>query len=525
MANALRQAICLLGIVALMAVDGINGTLLVVNRGQVMGGYAATPDEAAWLNIAYLATKLIAFVSTPWLVGRYDAVKTTWVGGLLLAVVTGALAMAPDLTFAIAIRAAQGACGALVLVAAQTLVFQAYPATRQPLLQSMIALAVVVVPVMVAPALHGWVTDAHDWRDLFVGAAVTALLACVAFHSTRPREPARVASNAPRPVVQLLLAPAIVGVVYVMQEGARFDWFDAVHIRVVAVASVIALACASWFALRGDAGRQAMRHAGAHPDFVFGLCASFFAGFALFGSGAAIPLFGNVVLSLAPEHVGQLALSSSIAAAAGLALAGLALQSGRVPVVAPIPVGIALFMTGMWLLSLSSAQTGAPQMLLATWLRGFGMGLLFVSLTVMTLGGLPRERMAGGVALFNLGRQAGGLAGMAFVSTMLEWRLPAHGVALWQHVPMGSAELDATQATLMNLWMEQGLAAGEATTASAAWIARQVQQQSAARAFDEIFLSLAMFFVVAIPLLLGTKALLARQSRRAQHAQRHLAAH
>lgn len=519
MGNALLRLIGLLSIVTLMAVDGVNATLLVVNRGQVMGGLAAIADEAAWLNIGYLSAKLLTFAWTPWLVGRFGARGVTLAGGLCLAMCSGALALPLGLEAAVAIRVAQGVCGALVLVAGQTLVFQSHGPARQPLLQATLAMAIVVVPVMVGPALHGWMTDAHDWRAIFAGSAAVAALACLCFHLAPLTDPRSIASNAPGTATTLLLASGIVGAVYVLQQGARFDWFDDGHIRLLSVASLMALAAAAWTWARSAAARRVLAAARENPDFVFGLCASFFAGFALFGSGAAIPLFGGVVLTLAPEHVGQLALSSSIAAAFGLLLAGALVQSGRLPVAAPIPLGIALFMAGMWMLSYSSADSGEAQMRLATWLRGFGMGLLFISLTMITLGRLASGLVADGVALFNLGRQAGGLAGGAFVATLLEWRVPAHATALSQYGQAGDPALDSAQAALATRLVDHGYAATEASQASAALLGRQLMQQSGARAFDEIFLSLALFFVLAIPVLVGTKLLLARgHARRVNQA-------
>ncbi|HEY0503718.1 MAG TPA: MFS transporter [Lysobacter sp.] len=510
--TAWHRALGLLAVVVLMAVDGINGTLLVVNRGQVMGSFDAIPDEAAWLGVAYLAAKLVAFAWTPWLVGRYGAKRAMLGGGLWLAACTGALAFAPNLDMAVAIRAAQGACGALVLVAGQTLVFQSHATARQPLLQATLALAVLVVPVMAGPALHGWLTDAHDWRATFIASSIAAALACAALHRARVADARTGVAAAPGVATTLLLAAGTMGGVYVMQQGARFDWFDDGRIRLVAVASLMSLLAALWSHRR--AVRRFLRRVADHPDFVFGVCASLFAGFALFGSGAAIPLFGGVVLQLGPEHVGQLVLSSSIAAAAGLVLAAALMQAGRIPMAAPIPLGIALFMAGMWLLSLSTAQTGAPQVRLATWLRGFGMGLLFMSLTMITLGGLARELLAGGVALFNTGRQLGGLAGGAFVSSLFEWRQPVHATALAQHLQPGSPALEAAQPAMAGVLVERGVAAGDAASASMALLARQLQQQAGARAFDEIFLSLSMFFLLAIPVLVGTKVLLSRGDRR-----------
>ncbi|MCC8363749.1 MFS transporter [Lysobacter sp. A6] len=518
MASVLRRSIALSAIAALIAVDGVNGTLSSVNRAQVMGGFAATPDEAAWLNIGYVAAKLMAFALAPWLIARYGMKRTVSIGGWCLAAATAALAFAPALEAAVLVRVAQGLFGALVLVGGQTLVFRSYSATRQPLLQGTLALALVVVPVMLAPALHGWATDHADWRVVFVGGSLAAALAAGVFHLSQDADAVSVASpQAPAFGTMLLLASGIVGGVYVLQEGARFDWFDAGHIRLVAVLASIALVAASWLWVRRPATLRFLRSIGGNGDFVLGLCASFFAGFALFGSGAAIPLFGTVVLSLSPEYVGQLALTSSIAVAAGLLLAAAVLQSGRVPSLAPVPVGIVLFMAGMWLLSFSSAQTGEPQVRLATWLRGFGMGVLFVSLTMMTLGRLASGWMANGVALFNVGRQVGGLAGLAFVTTMLEWRMPAHAMVLSQYLQPGSAALESTQAAATSALAGTIDGASDAASASTALLARMVNQQSGARAFDEIFLGLALLFVVAIPVMVGIKRHLAtRAPRRAR---------
>src|SRR5690606_41599830 len=66
-----RTATCVAAIVTMLALDGVNSTLLVVNRGPVAGSFAATPDEIAWLNIAYLAAKITAFTLSPRLLARF----------------------------------------------------------------------------------------------------------------------------------------------------------------------------------------------------------------------------------------------------------------------------------------------------------------------------------------------------------------------------------------------------------------------------------------------------------------------
>ncbi len=508
-AAAARRAACFLSIFALMAVDGVNSTLLVVNRGQVMGTYAAIPDEIAWLNTGYLTAKLAAFAVAPWLARRCGMWRATLVGGLLLAVSTAGLAMPSGLWVATMVRTVQGASGALVLVAGQAFVLRTYPTGQQPLLQAMLALAIIVVPVMIAPALHGWATDAYAWQLVAVASSAVAAGAAGAMHLARQSDPPAVTAGTPGGAGLVLLVPAILGGVYVLQEGARFDWFDDDHLVLVAGISALALGAALWTWGRRFAARLFLARALRKPHFVLGLCASCAAGFALFGSATAIPLFGTMVLSLSPEHAGHLALSSSIAAAIGLLAAGALMQYGRIPVEAPIPAGIALFMAGMWLFSLSSAHSGAPDLMLATWLRGFGMGFLFIALTMMTLGHAGRLTL-GGVALFNIGRQVGGLAGMAFVLTVFELRLPAHATTLSQYLLPGSPALEAAQATVAGVLQEHGYAAPEAAVASSALLLRVLHTQSAARAFDEIFFTLSAFFLAVIPILVGVKFLLSR---------------
>ena len=56
------------GVVLATLTEAIAGTVLSLGRGYIIGDTYATPDEAAWLDIGYTASKLIGFmisVGTP----------------------------------------------------------------------------------------------------------------------------------------------------------------------------------------------------------------------------------------------------------------------------------------------------------------------------------------------------------------------------------------------------------------------------------------------------------------------------
>ena len=509
-----RAATCVVAILAMLALDGVNSTLLVVNRGAVAGSFAAIHDEIAWLNIAYLAAKITAFALSPRLAERSGPWRLLLAASWGLALATAALGLTTDAFWsAVACRVAQGALGGLVLVTGQSLVFALQPARRQPLLQALVALPIVVLPTTIAPALHGWSTDAHAWQLLFLLSGAIGMLGsgalAIAGGQDRPDRSARL----PGAGVCMLLALATTGFVYVFQKGARYDWFDDPDFVRACVWTLFAFAGLALVLARSKTSLFAtavFRDA----RFSFGFCATFAAGFILFGSASAISLFATNVLQLAPVHVGQVTLSSSIMVALGLLSAGLVIQYTRARVELPIPVGIVLFMTGMWLLSHATPDSGRSELAVATWCRGLGMGALFMSLTMLTLGHVEQRFKPHGVALFNLGRQVGGLAGSAFVLSWLEWRVPAHMTVLSQYLVAGRPAVEASRAALASALVAQGVDASQGPVAALAVLARALGRQSAARAFDELFLGLGAFFLVAIPVLVTIRIVLERAQRR-----------
>ena len=124
-----RWLLC--GIVLAALTEASAGTLLVLGRADVIGDMHATPDEAAWIDIAYLVAKLLGFLMAPWVLGRLGARRALVGATLAMGVACGLAALTPPLDALIALRLAQGFAGGLLLVAGQAIVFLAYPAARR----------------------------------------------------------------------------------------------------------------------------------------------------------------------------------------------------------------------------------------------------------------------------------------------------------------------------------------------------------------------------------------------------------
>src|SRR3546814_7400383 len=134
----------------------------------MMGSSHAAPDEIAWINIAYFIAKLTTFPVALWFALRVGLRRALLGATLLLLVAALGCCMTTDLDQLIAWRAAQGAGGAVLLVAAQTLLFDIFPRRHQGVVQAVFALAIIMMPVTIAPALQGWATDTLSWSWIFL---------------------------------------------------------------------------------------------------------------------------------------------------------------------------------------------------------------------------------------------------------------------------------------------------------------------------------------------------------------------
>ncbi len=500
----IRPWLLLAGLSSAAVMDAINGTVLSIARAQMMGSSHATPDEIAWINIAYLVAKLTMFPVAVWLAARVGLRRALAGATLLLLVSSLACGTTTDLGQLVACRVAQGAGGAVLLVAAQTLLFHIFPGRQQGVVQAVFALAVVMMPMTIAPAIQGWTTDAFSWSWIFLLTlpfGAIGLLSLLLPADERPRRAVRLDWPG-----AALLGIAMGCLVFVLQEGSRYDWFEEPKIVHLSIGGAIALVLlVAWEIRVQRRGPLIDFSVFRNQHFTFGFIVSFVAGFALFGSAFIIPAFVLSVIDLGPTHAGLLLLPSGAALGLGLLTVGGLIQVRKVPPLKFIPIGILCFMTAMWMLSDLTVESGVPDMTPPLLLRGLGLAFLFVSLTIITLSDLGGKLVAHGVALFNFGRQMGGLVGIAGLSTYLDHQAALNRGILASYLTSGNTALAERQEMVAGLLTARGYNPEEAASAATAVLQKALQAQVSVLSFSEAFLALALLFVVAVPILLSVK--------------------
>lgn len=495
----------LAGIVFATLAEAIASTVLSLGRGDIIGDTYATPDEFAWLDIGYTALKLMGFMVAPWLLSRINP-RGLMVGAILVMGAACAIAaITARLELLVALRIIQGLSGGILLVGGQAIIFLAYPRHHQPILQSLFAMGSVVAPATIAPALQGWLLDDQSWTWIFFS-AVPLSLAAAGLMLLADSPPSVKVEHRPFDLIGIILVSiTLFCFTYLFSQGSRWDWFE--ESRIV------------WLALIGTAtllaflGQQVIAKGQSlldftlfrSNDFSFAFIVSFVAGAALFGSAYLIPAFAVSVLAFTPTDAGQLLLPSGALFIGSLLIAAFLMQVRRVPPIATVPFGILMVMVAMWMLSGSTSESGAHDMMAAILLRGLGLGFLFLSITLIAFSDLDSRSLPSGIGLFNTGRQLGGLMGVAGLQTLIDNNVATNVAVLGANINAGDPAVSERLTTMTAMLVARGMDAVAASRAAASLLGRVIAGQSTVIAFDTAFNAVALLFVVAAPVLVTIK--------------------
>lgn len=503
----------LVGIVLATLTEAIASTVLSLGRGDIIGDTYATPDEFAWLDISYTSLKLMAFLAVPWLIGRFDPRGLIVGSTLVMGAACALAAITTRLDLLIALRAVQGLSGGILLVGGQALIFLIWPHRRQPLLQALFAMGSVVAPATIAPALQGWLLDSNSWTWIFFSVVPLALAASGLMLLADAPASVRIARGVFDWISFSLVSMALFCFTYVLTQGSRWDWFE--EPRIVWLTSAGTIALMAFAGRETSGGRHGLLDLSVFlsADFSFAFIVSFVAGAALFGSAFLIPSFAMSVLAFTPTDAGLLLLPSGGLFVASLLVCAFLMQARRVPPIATVPFGILMIMISMWMLSGSTSQSGADDMMAAILLRGFSLGFLFLSIILIAFDKLDSRTLASGIGLFNAGRQLGGLMGVAALQTLIQDNVATDATVLAAHVTDGVPAVMERLAAMAAALAAKGMDTVEANRAALSLLRKAMIGQSTVIAFDTAFNAVALLFITAAPVLITIRIALARLAK------------
>lgn len=476
----------------------LDTTVVNVSLPHIAGNLSATVEESTWALTSYIAANAVVLPLTGWLaalVGR-KRLLTFAVGGFTAASLLCGLA--PNLPVLILFRIVQGITGGVMQPLSQAVLLEAFAPADRGKAMGFWGLGVVVAPI-IGPVLGGWLTDNYSWRWVFyinIPVGVLSIALIRAFIFDPPYLP-----SASRVIDYWgigLLALGVAGMQIMLDQGEQEDWFDSPAIGVLAIVGGVALI---GFVVRELRAKHPVVDLTVFKDATYsmGLLLTTVLGFVLYGSLVLLPVMLQTLMGYPSVEAGIAMAPRGIGSFIAMPLVGFA--TDRVDPRKLVGAGLIVGAYTLFWLSWLNLDAGYWDLFWPQFLQGLSLGLLFVPLTAVTMGGISREKMGNAASLFNLMRNVGSSVGIAVVTTMLTRRRAFHAQMLADHVSPYSNEATTQVAQLQAYFISRGADAETALRRAYGAIAGMVQREAALLSFIDAFYVLGAIFLVMLPLL------------------------
>ena len=419
-------------------------TIVAVALHQLAADLNADVTTIQWVSTGYLLALGVAIPLVGWLQSRLGG-KRLWMIALTVFLLGSILcATAWDAQSLIAFRVLQGLGGGAMMPLMTTMIMQAARGQNLGRLMASVALPTALGPIL-GPVIGGLILGVGDWRWLFlvnIPLGVTGL-----FLAWRMMPADRPTTRLLLDVVGLiLLSPSLVALLWGLSNVSGDGGFTRPDAFVPLIGGALLLAgFVVWAVRKGGSALvdlQVLRHRSTWSATTL----MFLSGASLYGSLLLLPLSFQELRGVDALGAGLLLIPQGVGSLASRSIAGRLLDriGGRtVAIIGFIVVGLATVP-----FAFADADTPVWMLGLALFVRGLGMGVVFIPLMAVAFIGLEHEEVPHASIVTRISQQIGGSLGVALLAVILATSAAAAGsvrtgfqVAFWWTVGFSAVAL------------------------------------------------------------------------------------
>jgi DHA2 family multidrug resistance protein len=394
--------------------QAIDTTIANVALPYMQGSLAASRDQITWVLTSYIVASAIMTAPVGWLASRFGRKNLTLVSISGFTIVSMMCGAAQNLDQMIIFRLLQGAFGAALSPLSQSIMLDLYPEEKRGSAMAIWGMGVTVGPIL-GPTLGGFLTDAYNWRWVFyvnLPLGIAAISGIWLFYK----------DNLATSKMKFdwlgfaFLGVALAGFQLMLDRGTDKNWFESNEIIIEAILGALGVYLFVVQMLTSD--RPFIpRTLFKDRNFLISLLLMFTLSMLLMASSALLPPYLQNLGGYSVAETGILMAPRGVGNMFAMVLAGR--LAARVDSRYVMLCGAAMILWAMWDMSTWTPAVSATQMAAATFVQGFGIGLVFVPMSLVAFVTLAPAYRTDASAVLNLLRNVGGAIGVSVTTTVL----------------------------------------------------------------------------------------------------------
>lgn len=426
----LALAVLSLGVLVI----GVDGTVLAVATPLITEDLGATAAQVLWIGDIYSFVLAGLLVTMGSLGDRIGHKKLLLCSATAFACMSVATAYAPTAGLLIGARALLGVAGAALAPSTLALIRGLFPRSRERSVAVGVWAAMFSAGTALGPVTGGLLLEHFCWGSVFLINIPVMVVLLVGGTVLLPEHRGSAPGPWDLPSVALALV-GMLGLVYAFKQGAT----GGLGVEVAAV-GVVGAAALTLFVRRQLTLRTPLIDIRlfANRGFSVVVAANLLSVLGLSGLVFFLSQFFQLVQGYNPLRAGMAELPAAVGATVFGLLAGVAVRywSQR----AVLATGLALVGAATASLTLISPSTGYPQLGVALFVVGVGLGLAFTAASDVIIASVPPERAGAAAAVSETAYELGAALGIAILGSIVT--AVYRGLA----IPPGTPDAAAAQA-------------------------------------------------------------------------------
>ena len=399
--DSLRRNMILLTCTGVTFLYAMTVSIANVALPQMQGALSATADQISWVVTINIVATAVATPISGWLTIRFG--RRRLILGCVTAFALSSLlcGLANSLTSLVIYRALQGAFGAPLVPVSQAILADTFPKHMHGKVMAIFGMGAVMGPV-VGPVVGGYLSEAYNWRWVFfmiLPFTALALVAAWAFIDDKPQgDKTRLDW-----IGFLSLAISLAALQIMLDRGERADWFESPEILLYACITLLAFYV---FVVQSFTSDKPFLRPMLLLDrnFALGLILVFIFGMLNFTPMTILPSMLQQVSGYPDSIIGYILGARGM----GTLLAFFMLiWAIKLDPRLLLCCGFILQGYAGWKMASLDINVGVSDIAWPIFWQGFGVGVLWVPITVVAFQTLKAELVPEGTAVFHLLRNIG----------------------------------------------------------------------------------------------------------------------